>query len=190
MPDTTHPGRIPLNLWLIDDADCSGGGQGATRAVETFSPPRGVAVALDPECVDVLAATTATERSAVVDTGPCHRRSGLDAYGAACTQDRFGARASLGDPVRPVTAKAAVLVAAIADVPPTLAALLTFFVARSSARVATLERPAFVDHSLENLHAAVTRVEGVVARVDVGVTDLGERVARLEGSVEAHTAAS
>ena len=84
--------------------------------------------------------------------------------------------------------KAAVLIAAIAAGPPTLAALLTFFATRASARLTIQERTAVVAQSLQNLHDAVARVEGTVERVEVGVTDLRERVARLEGSLDARAA--
>lgn len=78
--------------------------------------------------------------------------------------------------------KGAVLVAAIAAGPPTLAAVLAFLASRSSTRQGVHERAAVVTQSLESLHAAVTRVEASVERVETGVTDLRERVARLEGA--------
>ena len=83
--------------------------------------------------------------------------------------------------------KAAVLVAAIASGPPTLAALLAFFSSRSSLRQGMQERTAVVAQSLENLPAAVARVETTVDRVETGVTELRERVARLEGARRAPT---
>ncbi|HSH58154.1 MAG TPA: hypothetical protein VK988_00645 [Acidimicrobiales bacterium] len=78
--------------------------------------------------------------------------------------------------------RAAVLVASIAAGPPTLAALLAFFSSRSSARQGVQERSAVVAQSLENVHAAVGRVEATVDRVETGVIELRERVARLEGA--------
>jgi hypothetical protein len=64
--------------------------------------------------------------------------------------------------------------------------MLTFFAARSSTRLAVQERAAVVTQSLENLHAAVTRVEGTVERVEAGVADVRARMARLEGAQAAH----
>ncbi len=84
---------------------------------------------------------------------------------------------------------ATLIVAVIAAVPPTLAALLAFFGTRRSDRVAVEERAATFALSLENLQATVGRVESTVDRVEQGVvdlrgvvTDLKERVARLEGA--------
>lgn len=78
--------------------------------------------------------------------------------------------------------KAAVLVAAIAATPPTLAAMLAFFSSRSSDRVAARERSATLAQSLDSLGTAVGRIESTVERVEVGVVELRERVARLEGA--------
>jgi phage shock protein A len=77
---------------------------------------------------------------------------------------------------------AAVVVAAVAAVPPTLAAVLTFAAARASDRRAAAERAAAVDQSLDGLHSSVERVGDAVGRVEGVVTDLRERVARLEGA--------
>lgn len=77
---------------------------------------------------------------------------------------------------------AAVIVALVAAVPPTLAALFTFAAARSSDRRVGQERAAVVDQSLESLHSSVDRVGQAVERVEGVVTDLRERVARLEGA--------
>lgn len=76
----------------------------------------------------------------------------------------------------------AVVVALVAAVPPTLAALLTFMAARSSDRRVGKERAAVVDQSLEALHSSVGQVADAVGRVEGVVTDLRERVARLEGA--------
>jgi hypothetical protein len=76
----------------------------------------------------------------------------------------------------------AVVVALVAAVPPTLAALLTFAAARSSDRRVGRERAAVVDQSLETLHTSVGQVADAVGRVEGVVTDLRERVARLEGA--------
>lgn len=75
---------------------------------------------------------------------------------------------------------ATLIVAAIAAVPPTLAALLAFFGTRRSDRVAVQERAATFALSLETLQTTVGRVESTVGRVEQGVVDLRERVARLE----------
>jgi hypothetical protein len=83
----------------------------------------------------------------------------------------------------------AVLVAVVAAWPPTLAALLSFVVARSSDRRAAQERAAVTAQSLDHLGAAVGRVEATVERVEAGVCDLRERVARLEGARDAQPAA-
>lgn len=76
----------------------------------------------------------------------------------------------------------AVLIALVAAVPPTLAALFTFAAARSSDRRLREERAAVVDQSLESLHASVGQVGDAVGRVEGVVTELRERVARLEGA--------
>lgn len=78
------------------------------------------------------------------------------------------------------------LVASIAAGPPTLAAMLAFFSTRSSDRVAARERSATLTQSLEGLGTAVGRIESSVERVEVGVVELRERVARLEGAGIAH----
>jgi len=80
---------------------------------------------------------------------------------------------------------AAVTVAAVAAVPPTLAAVLTFAAARASDRRAGRERAAVVDQSLGSLHSSVGQVAEAVGRVEGVVTDLRERVARLEGAQSA-----
>ena len=76
----------------------------------------------------------------------------------------------------------AVVLAAVAAVPPTLAAVLTFTAARAADRRAAAERAATVDQSLDGLHASVAQVGDAVGRVEGVVTDLRERVARLEGA--------
>jgi hypothetical protein len=75
-----------------------------------------------------------------------------------------------------------VVVAAVAAVPPTLAAVLTFTAARASDRRAARERAVVVDQSLDSLHSSVGQVADAVGRVEGVVTDLRERVARLEGA--------
>ena len=84
--------------------------------------------------------------------------------------------------------KATLIVAVIAAVPPTLAALLAFFGTRHSDRFAVEERAATFALSLENLQATVGRVESTVDRVEQGVVDLRERVARLEAGAPARAA--
>ncbi|MDQ1438496.1 MAG: hypothetical protein QOK43_2125 [Acidimicrobiaceae bacterium] len=76
----------------------------------------------------------------------------------------------------------AVVIAAVAAVPPTLAAVLTFAAARASDRRAGRERAAVLDQSFGSLHASVGQVADAVGRVEGVVTDLRERVARLEGA--------
>lgn len=78
--------------------------------------------------------------------------------------------------------RTAVLAAAIAAVPPTVAALLTFLQARATNRRAAEQDAAGVSRALGELQATVGRVEAKVDRVDEGVVDLRERVARLEGA--------
>jgi phage shock protein A len=75
-----------------------------------------------------------------------------------------------------------IVVALIAAGPPTLAATLAFLAARGQDRVAVAERAAAVGESLDTLRTAVARIEGSVERVEEGVIDLRERVARLEGA--------
>lgn len=82
-----------------------------------------------------------------------------------------------------------ILVAAIVAAPPTLAATLAFLAARASDRTAARERASTVALSLDNLRTAVTRVESTVDRIDAGVIELRERVARLEGARAASPAA-
>lgn len=77
---------------------------------------------------------------------------------------------------------ATVVVAVIAAAPPTLAATLAYLAARGQDRVDLAERTTAVVHSLEGLHVTVARVEASVDRVEGGVVDLRERVARLEGA--------
>ena len=81
------------------------------------------------------------------------------------------------------------LVALVAATPPTLAAILTFLVARSSSRREGEARAASLAHSFDTLQATVVRIERTVERIDAGVGDLRERVAHLEGASEARTAA-
>ena len=76
----------------------------------------------------------------------------------------------------------AVVVAAVAAVPPTLAAVLTFAAARASDRRAARERAAVVDQSLGTLQSSLGQVSDAVGRVEDVVTDLRERVAQLEGA--------
>jgi hypothetical protein len=76
----------------------------------------------------------------------------------------------------------AVVVAAVAAWPPTLAAVLTFLAARRAERRVAQERASLVDQSLESLHGALDRVGDSVERVEAGVVDLRERVSRLEGA--------
>jgi outer membrane murein-binding lipoprotein Lpp len=85
--------------------------------------------------------------------------------------------------------KDTMLVAVVAAWPPTLAAVLSFVIARSSDRRAAQERAAVTDQRLDHLGTAIGRVEATVERVDTGVGDLRERVARLEGTRDAQPAA-
>lgn len=77
--------------------------------------------------------------------------------------------------------RTAVLAALIAAVPPTLAAALTFFQARAANRRAAEHDALGVAQIVGELQGTVARIEATVERVDEGVTDLRERVARLEG---------
>lgn len=77
---------------------------------------------------------------------------------------------------------AAIVVAIIAAGPPTLASLLAYVTARSSQRAANRDQAAAVAHSLDTLEDAVTRIESTLGRVEDGVIELRERVARLEGA--------
>jgi hypothetical protein len=77
---------------------------------------------------------------------------------------------------------AAVVIALVAAAPPTLAAVLTFAAARASDRREGQVRAAVVDRSLDSLHTSVGQVADAVGRVEGVVTDLRERVARLEGA--------
>jgi hypothetical protein len=77
-----------------------------------------------------------------------------------------------------------IVVAIVAAWPPILAAILTFLAARASDRRASVERAALTAQSLEQLATAVGRVEAAVERVETGLGDVRERVARLEGSRE------
>lgn len=74
-----------------------------------------------------------------------------------------------------------IVVAIVAAWPPVLAATLTFLAARAADRRASLERAALTAQSLDQLATAVGRVEAVVERVETGLGDVRERVARLEG---------
>lgn len=75
----------------------------------------------------------------------------------------------------------AVLIAVIAATPPTLAALLTFLQARAANRRAAEQEAIGVARSLGELQGSVSRIDAAVQRIDEGVVDLRERVARLEG---------
>ena len=72
--------------------------------------------------------------------------------------------------------------AAIAAVPPTLAAVLTFLQARAANRRAAEQDALGVSRTLGDLQGTIKRVEATVLRIDDGVLDLRERVARLEGA--------
>ena len=76
----------------------------------------------------------------------------------------------------------AVLVAVIASTPPTLAAVLGFVASRAAMRHETQRQTAATALSLHALQTTVNRVETTVERIDVGLDDLRERVARLEGA--------
>jgi len=75
-----------------------------------------------------------------------------------------------------------VVIALLAGVPPTLAAILTFLAARASDRRAATERAAVTANSIDQLGTAVGRVESAVERVESALGDVRERVARLEGA--------
>lgn len=77
--------------------------------------------------------------------------------------------------------------AVVAATPPTLAAILTFFAARSAARRENDARALVVTHALDTLQGSVGRIERSVERIDAGVGDLRERVAHLEGASEVRT---
>jgi hypothetical protein len=81
-----------------------------------------------------------------------------------------------------------IVVAIVAAWPPILAAILTFLAARASDRRASVERAAVTAQSLDQLGSALSRVEAAVERVETGLGEVRERVARLEGagSVVAH----
>lgn len=82
--------------------------------------------------------------------------------------------------------RASILVAFIAATPPTVAAMLAFFSARGSTRLAAQERAATVAESLDNLEDAVGRIESSLERVENGLMELRERVAHLEGAQDVH----
>ena len=77
--------------------------------------------------------------------------------------------------------RTAVLAAVIAAIPPTLAAVLTFFQARAANRRAAEHDALGLARVVGEMQGAVVRIEATVERVDEGVADLRERVARLEG---------
>ena len=79
--------------------------------------------------------------------------------------------------------KGAVVVAMVSALPPTVAALLAFVQARAAQRASAAERTAGITQTVEILGGGIARLEVTVGRVDEGVTDLRERVARLEGVV-------
>jgi hypothetical protein len=74
-----------------------------------------------------------------------------------------------------------VLVALLAATPPTAAAVLTFLAARASDKRGSIDRAAVTAKSIDQLGGAVARVEGAVERIEGTLTDIRERVARLEG---------
>lgn len=76
----------------------------------------------------------------------------------------------------------AVVVALIAATPPTLAAWFTFLQARAAARRAMAQDAAGVTRALGEMKVGLGRVEATVERIDQGVVELRERVARLEGA--------
>lgn len=80
---------------------------------------------------------------------------------------------------------APIVIAVVAATPPTMAALLTYFSSRASDRTAQ-ERASAVAQSLENLGVTVARIDACVERVESGVVELRERVARLEGAQGAY----
>ena len=75
-----------------------------------------------------------------------------------------------------------VLVAMLAATPPTAAAILTFIAARASDKRVAADRAAVVAKSLDQLGAAIARIESAVDRVETTLADVRERVARLEGA--------
>jgi hypothetical protein len=81
MPNTTHSDRVPLNIWLPEEARTPTSGSAvrrhiADRLIETYSPPGGVVVDLCPGRGEVLAAASNAGRGAVVLQLPpgCARR--------------------------------------------------------------------------------------------------------------------
>jgi hypothetical protein len=82
----------------------------------------------------------------------------------------------------------AIVVAAVAAWPATLAAILTCRAARAADRRASTEQAAVTAHSLDQLGTAVGRVEAATGRVEAGLADVRERVARLEAAGEARAA--
>lgn len=81
--------------------------------------------------------------------------------------------------------KGDVVVAVMAAGPPTVAALLAHLQARAARREAAAERTRGVAHALDVVGADLSRLEATVARIDGGVLDVRERLARLEGTVAA-----
>ena len=80
--------------------------------------------------------------------------------------------------------RTAVVAALVAAVPPTVAALLTFLQARATNRRAAEQDAVGVARILGEMGGTIERIEATVERLDDGVTDLRERVARLEGPPE------
>jgi urease alpha subunit len=83
----------------------------------------------------------------------------------------------------------AIVVAVIAALPPTLAAVLAFATSRSTAHSIKGEDPQSVHSSIAALSAAVARVEATTTstaatatRTEQHVGELRERVSRLEGA--------
>src|SRR5437899_304145 len=64
MPNTTHPDGVPLNLWLVPDAEAAGvHRQLARRAIEIFSPVGGVVADLSADPNFVLSEAMALGRT-------------------------------------------------------------------------------------------------------------------------------
>jgi hypothetical protein len=77
---------------------------------------------------------------------------------------------------------AAIVVAVIAAMPPTIGVILTYLQARAARREASHERMCATTSSLSVLSTAIERLQGTADRVEAGIADLRERVGRLEGA--------
>ena len=79
----------------------------------------------------------------------------------------------------------AIVIAAVAAAPPTLAALLAYTGARAAQREAAADRNGDLRHTVATIVGTLDRVASTVERVEGAVGDLRERVASLEATPRA-----